>query len=275
MTAETKRAVDELMSAVSRLQYEEGQTVLDISVAGRMAARGRRDDALAEVRRIAYKLAASPATAAPEAPTESEKPSVDMLMVKVDQLVVAAAMAGTSYDHLERRREIRALASKLAAASPERVALPEQPTGDEWLKEHERLIHEATNAACRCGMWEDEDETPYKTLYDRSVAARVALLAHARLRAAAGGEAVATMSWSLDEDAVKMLRHLTGSDDEPTPITLFVGPSRDDDGKPVYGLHAYESEYPEEGVTPLLEFDPPAQAGDATNAAPGVQEDGK
>lgn len=62
------------------------------------------------------------------------------------------------------------------------------------------------------------------------------------------------MKWNLDNSASALLHTMTGSDDEEeaTPVTLFVGESRDDDGKPVYGLHAYESEYPEEGVTPLV-----------------------
>lgn len=68
--------------------------------------------------------------------------------------------------------------------------------------------------------------------------------------------------WHLDGANAALLHAMTGSDDaeEATSVTLFVGYSRDDDGKLIYGLHAYESEYPEEGVTPLLEFDPPAIA---------------
>lgn len=67
------------------------------------------------------------------------------------------------------------------------------------------------------------------------------------------------MKWHLDQEAAALLHTMTSSDDaeDATPVTLFVGESRDDDGKPVYGLHAYESEYPEEGVIPLVEF--PAQ----------------
>jgi hypothetical protein len=65
------------------------------------------------------------------------------------------------------------------------------------------------------------------------------------------------MHWHLDAKAVELLRDMTGTDDELTPITLFVGDSLDDDGKTiVHGLHAYESEYPEEGVVPLVEFPP-------------------
>ena len=66
------------------------------------------------------------------------------------------------------------------------------------------------------------------------------------------------VEWHLDEAAAGLLHAMTGGDEDPTPVTLFVGYSRDDDGKLVYGLHAYESEYPEEGVTPLLEFAAPS-----------------
>ena len=68
------------------------------------------------------------------------------------------------------------------------------------------------------------------------------------------------LSWSLDEAASALLHTMTGDEnpEHATPVTLYVGESRDDDGKPVYGLHAYESEYPEEGVTPLVEFAAPA-----------------
>jgi hypothetical protein len=64
------------------------------------------------------------------------------------------------------------------------------------------------------------------------------------------------MKWRLDAETSALLHTMTGSDDaeEATPVTLFVGESRDDDGKLVHGLHAYESEYPEEGCTPLVEF---------------------
>lgn len=70
------------------------------------------------------------------------------------------------------------------------------------------------------------------------------------------------MMWRLDEDAAALLHTMTGDEnpEHATPVTLFVGESCDDDGKPVYGLHAYESEYPEEGCTPLVEFDPPPDA---------------
>jgi hypothetical protein len=69
---------------------------------------------------------------------------------------------------------------------------------------------------------------------------------------------VQRVEWRLDADAAALLHAMTGSDspEDATQVTLFVGHSRDDDGKMVYGLHAYESEYPEEGVVPLVEFAP-------------------
>jgi hypothetical protein len=196
-------------------------------------------------------------------------------------------------------------------ASPERVALPEQPTGDEWLKEHERLAHLAHYAIYSWGFEAGKVGQHVDTTIAQTKAARAyaALLAHARLRPAAGGEAAAqdavccaecgkkhadgwalycvecalniapafstklpaSLKIDLTEDAAKFLRDTLNSGGDDTPdITLALT-----NGHSGYGLYQWETEYPEEGanlVQPIAI--PTAQAGDATNAADGVKTDG-
>lgn len=48
---------------------------------------------------------------------------------------------------------------------------------------------------------------------------------------------------------------------------LWIGAVTDDDGKEVYGLHLSTSEYPEEGSSTLVEFDPPEDAAQAELSA--------
>ena len=66
------------------------------------------------------------------------------------------------------------------------------------------------------------------------------------------------MKFRLDDAACDNLRSMLGTDDEPTRVVLFVGELQDEDGTPIYGLHAYEAEYPEEGAVTLAECPPPA-----------------
>jgi hypothetical protein len=77
------------------------------------------------------------------------------------------------------------------------------------------------------------------------------------------------MKLQLDEEASALLRSLidSGTPEEVSQVTLFVGESLDDDGRPVHGLHAYQTEHPEEGLTPLVEFAPLAALPDVPTLA--------
>jgi len=72
---------------------------------------------------------------------------------------------------------------------------------------------------------------------------------------AKGGEAVA--EWHLDSEAAQFLAELiTAGEDGPTEISLRVGQIKDDDGTVKHGLLVYETEYPEEGASLLVECPP-------------------
>jgi len=72
---------------------------------------------------------------------------------------------------------------------------------------------------------------------------------------AKGGEAVA--EWHLDSEAAQFLAELiTADEDGPTEISLRVGQIKDDDGTVKHGLLVYETEYPEEGASLLVECPP-------------------
>lgn len=61
------------------------------------------------------------------------------------------------------------------------------------------------------------------------------------------------VAWELDADTAKFLSDLILGNDEPTPITLSVGFVQNDDGSIQHGLRVHETEYPEEGVSLLIE----------------------
>jgi hypothetical protein len=165
-------------------------------------------------------LSTSPApTAAPEAPTERNALRPDH------------PLAGGMCSHnLPMTDHCQAC----AAASPERVALPEQPTGDEYHAAN-RCVDAAVLHLTGSTEWPDG----WMALRDQFLGfIRDALLAHARLRPAAGGGAVATVD---PEDLI--LKCVPGGDScDPQGVADAI------------------REY----------FAATAQAGDATNAADGV-----
>jgi hypothetical protein len=225
-------------------------------------------------------LAAFPApTAAPEAPTAEPCPrgadKPEPTCTNRHQCWEPCGELGHSAEHAVVHRP-----------AVERVALPtpsEQPTGDEWLKEHDRLLDEYGHARWNTGCSETSfDKLGAHRAEAEADEARTALLAHARLRAAAGGEAVATDAvccaecgkkhadgWALycvecalniapafstelpaslkidlTEDAAKFLRDTLNSGGDDTPdITLALT-----NGHSGYGLYQWETEYPEEGA---------------------------
>jgi hypothetical protein len=125
-------------------------------------------------------LAAFPApTAAPEAPTAEPCPrgadKPEPTCTNRHQCWEPCGELGHSAEHAVVHRP-----------AVERVALPtpsEQPTGDEWLKEHERLLDELESANVTSGACSTSELTAREL---KANEARAALLAHARLRPAAG-----------------------------------------------------------------------------------------
>lgn len=64
-------------------------------------------------------------------------------------------------------------------------------------------------------------------------------------------------SWELDEEACKFLVDMITADpDQITKIGFHLGYAKDDNGNLVHSFSVYETEYPEEGVHPLVESMP-------------------
>lgn len=58
--------------------------------------------------------------------------------------------------------------------------------------------------------------------------------------------------WELDEHAGKLLADMILADDEPSLVTLSVGPTKNDDGTVEHGLRVHLTDYPEEGCILLV-----------------------
>jgi hypothetical protein len=146
----------------------------------------------AEVREDWNRRVSPAPAAAPEAPTADDYEAVladhRRLVRELDVLLNGEGAA--------QQASLCDIVAQLQRAK----ALPEQPTGDEWLKEHERLANKLAGAAFSHGIaYRSREDDSYNEAMDAEVeskaaaraAASATLLAHARLRAAAGGEAVA------------------------------------------------------------------------------------
>jgi hypothetical protein len=220
----------------------DGELLIDWSPSqGRMVtltlrADGRLSYAFVWDGEKAHGHAQMPVTAAPEAPTMDKGPWSVMehngkVFAESDDFDhdVCLQINGDFADNEERKAYAAWLCGKLnAPASPERVALPEQPTGDEYHAAN-RCVDAAVLHLTGSTKWPDS----WRPLREQFLGFIRAV------RPAAGGEAVAYR---------RVVYRTSGA-----PYWSYTETRISDADEPLY-TH------------------PTAQAGDATNAAPGVGE---